>query len=43
MPDRHQEENMDMQHPFHMKDAFDLGKLRDFVDGIDLTVKRLYP
>lgn len=40
---RHQEENMDMQHPFHLKDAFYLGKLQDFVDGVDLTVKQLYP
>lgn len=29
--------------PFHMEDAFDLGTLRDFVDGIDLTMKQIHP
>lgn len=28
---------------FHVKGAFDLGKLRDFVDGVDLTMKQLHP
>lgn len=34
---------MDMHHPFHTEDAFDVGMLRDFVDGIDLTMKQLHP
>lgn len=46
MPDRPDDKNEVLQHPFHIEDAFlhvKMRKLRGFVKGVDLTVKLLHP